>query len=205
MRSAPHSRLATIAVAAAAAAATVPATAEAAAPTGCPATTMTTPFAPWGDTAAYVLAPDGGFEKPASSWSLARGAAVGDGNEPFKIGGAADHRSLSLPAGSSATTAQMCIGVEHKTMRFFVKRTAAAPKASLNVEILYSNAAGKASSQRIGRISSSQAWAPSPILPLVVNRLAAARANAMQVAFRFTPQGGRFSIDDVYVDPYRRG
>jgi hypothetical protein len=205
LRCPPRPRLATVALAAVAATATLPAAAQAAGTTGCPDVPMTNTFAPWGDSAQYMLAPDGGLEKGGTAWSLTRGAAVGEGDATFKVGGPADHRSLALPAGSSATTAKMCIGVEHKSMRFFVKRTAAQPKASLNVEVLYSNAAGKASSRRIGRITSSRTWAPSPIVPLIVNELAAARGNAMQVSLRFTPQGGAFTIDDVYVDPWRRG
>ena len=39
-------------------------------------------------------------------------------------------------------------------------------------------------------------------LPIVVNSLALVQST--EVAFRFTPQNGsRWSIDDVYVDPYR--
>ncbi|MDX6704864.1 MAG: hypothetical protein QOI48_710 [Solirubrobacteraceae bacterium] len=205
LRSTPRSRLATVAIAAVAATATLPAAAQAAGSTGCPDVPMTDTFAPWGDSAQYLLAPDGGLEKGGSAWSLTRGATVAEGNATFKVGGLADRRSLALPAGSSATTAKMCIGVEHRSMRFFVKRTAAQPKASLNVDVLYLNAAGKASSRRIGRINSGRTWAPSSVLPLIVNRLAPARGNAMQVSLRFTPQGGAFTIDDVYVDPWRRG
>lgn len=202
MRFAPRSRIATLAIAAAAVG-TVPAAAQAAAKTGCPDVPTSHPFAPWGDDAPYVLAPNGDLERGGSAWSLGRGAAVVDGNEPFKVGGRADRRSLALRAGSSAATAPMCIGVEHKSMRFFVKRTAA-PKIALEVDVRYLDPAGKSSSLRIGRIAAGRSWAPSRILPLVVNRLAAARGNAMQVSFRFTPQGGGVTIDDVLVDPFRR-
>jgi hypothetical protein len=203
LRFAPRCRHATLAIVALAAMAAVPAAAQAAGASGCPAVPMSYPFAPWSDNATYMLAPDGGLEQGGSTWTLARGAEVGEGNESFQVGGRADHKSLALPAGSSATTAPMCIGVEHKSMRFFVKRTAASPQTSIDVEVLYSNRAGKQSSKRIGRIRAGRTWAPSPIVPLVVNELAAARGNAMQVSLRFTPDGGDFSIDDVYVDPWR--
>jgi len=204
LRLAPRSRLSTIAIVAAATAATaVPAAAQAAGTSGCPAVATSHPFAPWGDGASYLLAPDGGLEDGGSAWALAGGAAVSAGNESFKVGAASDHASLTLPAGSTATTAPMCIGVEHKSMRFFVKSAARSRKAVLKVDVLYSDGAGKLRSRNIGRIAARQTWQATPILPLAVNRLARARGNAMAVSLRFTPQGGGFSIDDVYIDPWR--
>src|SRR4051812_44477972 len=64
----------------------------------------TSVFAPWNDDRLYTLTPDGGFENGADGWTLDDGAAVADGNETFDVGGAADQRSLALPAGSSATS-----------------------------------------------------------------------------------------------------
>jgi hypothetical protein len=203
LRFAPRCRLVTIAIAVVAGATTAPAAAQAADTVGCPDVPMSHPFAPWGDSASYLLAPDGGLERGGSVWVLTGGAAVGKGNESAQVGGPADRASLALPAGSSATTARMCIGIEHKWMRFFVKRAGKSLKTSLDVDVLYSNLAGKPRSQRIGRIVAGETWAPSPVLPLVVNQLAVVRGNAMEVSFRFTPQGGGFSIDDVYVDPWR--
>jgi len=202
-RSIARRRLATLAVAAIAATAAAPAAAHAAGATGCPDTPMSNPFAPWGDSADYLLAPDGGLEAGGALWTLAGGAAVAAGNESFQVGGPADAKSLALPAGATATTAPMCIGVEHRTMRFFVKG-AGARKGSVKVEILYTDRDGAARSRRIGDVSGGRSWAPSPIVALVVNRLAPARGNAMQVSFRFTAKGGASVIDDVYVDPFRK-
>jgi hypothetical protein len=202
-RFAPRCRLVRLATVALAATAAVPAAAQAAAASGCPGVPLSHPFAPWSDHAPYMLAPDGGVEQGGSAWTLTRGAEVDEGNESFRVGGPADHRSLRLPAGSFATTAPMCIGVEHKSMRFFVKRTAALRDISLDIEVLYSTLDGQPRSKRIGRIPAGRAWAASPILALVVNELTAARGNAMPVSLRLTARGGGFSIDDVYVDPWR--
>lgn len=202
-RFAPRCRLATLAIVSLAATAAVPAAAQAAGSSGCPAVPLSYPFAPWNDHAPYMLAPDGGLEQGGSAWTLARGAKLDEGNESFRVGGPADHRSLALPAGSSATTAPMCIGVEHKSMRFFVKRTVPLREISIDIEVLHSTADGQQRSTRIGRITAGRSWTASPILPLIVNELAAARGNAMQVSLRFTPRGGGVSIDDVYVDPWR--
>jgi hypothetical protein len=41
---------------------------------------------------------------------------------------------------------------------------------------------------------------------MVVNRLAAERGNAMNVQIRLAPQGsGAWEIDDVLIDPYKKG
>ena len=42
-------------------------------------------------------------------------------------------------------------------------------------------------------------WGPSDILPITVNTY------EMTVSFRFTALSGDWAIDDVYVDPYRKG
>jgi hypothetical protein len=168
---------------------------------GCPAVPTVRPFAPWGDVADYLLAPDGGFEAGATTWNLAGGAHVVEGNEPFKVGRASDHRSLELPARGSATTAPICIGVEHRTMRFFNTSTRL---GTLTVQALYTTRDGKPASVTLGTVRGSDTWAPSDVLPMRVNELAGAFGNAMPVRLRFTALGAAASrIDDVYVDPYR--
>lgn len=167
---------------------------------GCPQVAVAQPFAPWNDAADYFLAPDGGLERGGQGWALSGGATVVRGNEPFHVVSSSDNRSLLLPAGSSATSAPFCIGVEHRTLRFFAR--AAAP-SSLDVDVLYADAAGAPRQQRIASQPGSGAWAPSDILPMVVNALAAERGNAMTVRLRFTPRRAAWAIDDLHIDPYR--
>jgi hypothetical protein len=164
---------------------------------GCPVTPSTTPFAAWGDVAEYVPAPGGNLEERAATWTLTGKAGAVEGNEPFRVGAPSDHLSLGLAAGSSATTAKMCIGVEHRTLRFFSK--ASKRTGSLKVEVLFGGRA-----RTIGTIGAATAWAPTEVLPMLVNELAPAHGNAIDVAFRFTPRGNAsWTIDDVYVDPFR--
>src|SRR5436853_1269877 len=86
-------------------------------------------FSAWHDNRGYVLTPDGGFENGAAGWTLENGAAVGEGNETFQVGGAADHQSLALPAGSSATSPAICVTRHTGIFRFFA-RTGGATQAS---------------------------------------------------------------------------
>ena len=176
---------------------------------GCPAAALSNPFSPWSDDADYQLAPGGDIEDAGGSWALSGGAEPQEGNETFMVAGAADHRSLKLPEDSSATTDRMCIGVEHKSFRFFVKRSGGHASSRLAVEVVVDRANGRERTVTAGVITGSDDLAPSPELPMIVNRLAEHADNAMNVSLRFEPIGaGRardavWSIDDVYVDPYR--
>ena len=193
---------ATVALAAVALSA-APASAAPSAPAGCPDVATVQPFAPWQDYADYLLAPDGDIEAGAAGWTLEDGAHAIEGNETFAVGGPADHRSLELPAGASATTPAMCIGEEHKTMRFFAR---SAGRGALTVEAMYSkrNGNGNAKSVTLGAVRADDAWAATDALPMRVNELAGDYDNAMSVSLRFTVRGNAsWQIDDVYVDPYK--
>jgi hypothetical protein len=132
---------------------------------------------------------------------------VVDGNESYSVHGSDDQSSLSLPAGSSATSIAQCTGIDHPTMRFFARNTGA-PSTRLRVEVLYPGLLGSIHSARLADIGASSDWGPSGIQTmLLTNVLATLSLQRTAVAFRFTPLdgAGQWSIDDVYVDPYRRG
>jgi len=195
-------RLAILAAATAASVATSAAPALADGPAQCPLAAVSSPFAQWGDGADYMLVAD--VEDAGASWTLSGGARARRGNETFMVGGAGDARSMRLPAGSSATTARVCIGGEHPSFRFFAKRTGGGDDASLRVDVVYANADGSEHVVQAGVVSGSTQWLPSNSLPTVVDAFATASGSALHAGFRFTPQGGgTWSIDDVYVDPHR--
>lgn len=169
--------------------------------------TATHPFMRFLDPLPYTLAPDGGFEAGARSWTLTGGARVVKGNEPFGL--SEGTHSLSLPEGSSATSAPMCVGLLLPIVRFAA--TGGELLASIKVEVLYTNVFGGRSSIELppGALPSGSKWAPTlPLLQLggLVN---AATLNGLttDVQFRFTPRGvfggGNWRIDSVYVDPWK--
>jgi hypothetical protein len=165
----------------------------------CASQSLSQTFLRWGDVASYTLDPGGDFEQ-GSNWALTGDAGVVPGNEPFRVGSASDGNSLSVPAGSSATSPSLCVGIEHPDMRFFA--AGSSPTARLAVEVLFEDSSGHIQSAPIGAISGG-AWAPTAPLPLVVNLLPLMPGGRTAVAFRFSATGGSFRIDDVYVDPYR--
>lgn len=167
----------------------------------CPTPELTQTFLPWLDAAWYRLTPDGGFERGATAWTLAGGAATVQGNEPYYVGSTTDHRSLALPLGSVAVSPPVCIDVDHPTVRFFVRNTGSAASL-LAVSVVFHALDGTLSSLKTGEIIGGAQWGPTPVVPVLANLLSL--AGDQQVAFSFAPvdAGGSWQIDDVYVDPY---
>jgi hypothetical protein len=165
----------------------------------CPGT-YSKPFAPWGDGAAYTLVGDGAFESGAAGWSLAGGAKVIDGNEPFFVHGAGDRRSLFLPRGSSATSPPVCMVLGRPKARLFA--VAPGGSGSFRVEVLSRSVLGILSVIDGGVVNAGSRWAPSEPLSLLGSNLSSALW-ATNVQLRFRPLGdSAVTIDDVYVDPW---
>jgi hypothetical protein len=196
-------RLAILAATVVASAAASAAPALASAPAAqCPAAPVSNPFAPWGDNANYQLAAN--VEDAGASWSLAGGAAAAAGNETFMVGSPSDHLSMRLPAGSTATTGRMCLGSEHPTFRFFAKRSGGSAISRLRVDVVVNDATGREWSLPVGLVAATGAWAPTSALRTVIDILAGVSGAGIQASFRFKPIGsGVWSVDDVYVDPFR--
>jgi hypothetical protein len=169
----------------------------------CDTQVLDEPFLPWADPASYTLVPNGTIEA-TRKWSL-DGAASVAGNEKFYVNAKDDRTALSLPAGSSATTAPICVGIEHPTLRFFA-RNRGSLLSRLLVEVRWEDASGRVWETPIGVVTGDDGWAPTLPFPIVVNLLALLPGQRTAVAFKFTVRGsGDWSIDDVYCDPWRHG
>ncbi len=194
-----------LAVVSASAAAMAVSAAPAGAAVVCPDSTSQA-FLPWNDRGNYGLAPNGGFESGAAGWTLTGGARVVAGNEPFFLSGPGAN-ALSLPAGSSATSPPMCVGLLSTKMRFLAAN-AGARSSRLHVQVIYSGGVGGllgGLGQTLGIADEGSdrgapAWNPmQPVFMLG----GAAPLLTQSVRFRFTPlgAGGNWRIDDVYLDP----
>ena len=172
--------------------------------TSCEDQAFERPFLPWLDPAQYVLAPDGTFSRRAAGWTLSGARIVAD-NEPYYVHGDEAPAALALPAGSSATSRAMCVGVLHPTLRLFARNTGSL-LGTLLVEVLFEDASGQVRALPIGTVAASRGWHPTLPLPVLANLLALLPNERTAVAFCFTPQGPSSSwrIDDVCVDPYTK-
>ena len=158
------------------------------------------PFAQWGDSASYTLVGDGAFEGGAAGWSLAGGAKVVPGNEPFYVHGAGESRSLLLPKGSSATSPAVCMVLGRPKARLFAM--APAGSGSMRVDVLSRNLLGILSVIDGGVVTAGSQWQPTQPLSLLGSNLGSALW-ATWVQLRFRPMDdATLAIDDVYVDPW---
>jgi hypothetical protein len=161
----------------------------------------TQPFKPWGDLTQYNLAPGGAFESGSPSWTLRGGASMVSGNEPWKVAGAGHTRSLRVPAGASATSPTICVGLEHPAIRFFAKNDRAL-LSTMTVEVITETSLGLTAAVPVGTVLPSGHWKPSPQFLVVANLLPLLPGEHTPVQFRLTPVGlGTWSVDDFYVDP----
>lgn len=171
----------------------------------CSSQQVSQPFWPWQDPNSYYRVPGGTFEWGLPGWSTTAGAGVTAGNEPWFVSGFGGH-SLSLPPASSATSPPTCVSAVSPTLRFFARSSGASSGSSLTVEVLFQNTLGILSSLPIGSVSASGNWTPTPVYLVVANALSVLGGGYGNVAFRFTSQGNAtWQIDDVYVDPWRKG
>jgi hypothetical protein len=166
----------------------------------------TQPFARWGDVNNYTLVTGGTFESGSIPWLLFPSASVGAGNESYYVHANSDSRSLGLPSGSSATSPAVCTSIYHPTLRLFVRNTGSSA-SRLKVEALYPGLLGGVQVARLGDLSGTATWQPSPTFALTVtNLLATLSLQQTAIAYRFTPEdsSGQWRVDDVYVDPRMR-
>jgi hypothetical protein len=183
-----------------------PSTANAGLGISCP-DPVTQAFQLWNDPAYYAFVPNGGFESGTYGWTVSGSAKVVAGNESFYVHSPSDRYSLSLPAGSSATSPPICISLLNSKMRFF-NVNAGNPNARLKVQVLYNGGVGGLLSivtkllkiSDVGYVTAGNAWQPSTPVGMLSGTLPLLTSS---VQFRFTPieSNGAWRIDDVYLDP----
>jgi len=177
------------------------ATAQAGDVARCEGRVIEQPFTAWEDPADYFLAPDGDFSGGGAGWDLA-GATLVEDNEPWNVHGSESAAAVRIESGASATSPLICVGLDDPTMRFFARSTGDTP-GTLDVEVLYTDGDGVEQALTIGTIAGDGTLEWTPVTPLAI----VANTYEMTVAFRFTAygEGSSWLIDDVYVDPYRKG
>ena len=114
-------------------------------------------------------APGGAFEVGDEAWSLNRASLVAE-NEPWKVHGATDKRSLKLPPGASATSPVMCVGIHEPMVRLFARNNRAL-LSTLTVEVTFQTSLGLKATVPFGVILPSGKWKPSPRFYMLVNLL----------------------------------
>jgi hypothetical protein len=165
------------------------------------------PFSAWGDTGYYGLGPSGSFESGATGWTLSGGAAVKSGGNPLRASSA--QYSLSLPAGSTATSPTICVETGSPFARMFANTPVRnlGYGSALKVELIYTDAStGKTTTRAVTTLAQRSSWGPTEHLALggPVD-IKTGKDGRKTVRYRFTPlYGTAWSIDDLFIDPKRR-
>lgn len=170
--------------------------------TQCATESLSPVFRPWLDPSRYTLSPGGAFEG-TSGWT---GGAAVSGNEPFHVHGRGDAGALSVSGGQTVTSPTVCVGVDHPTVRLFARSTGG-PLGLLRVDVSFWGPLGIPLRLPIGVVPATERWQPS--LPIVIpaSLLPLLPGRRTPVTFHLVPVGARaaFEVDDVYVDPYKKG
>jgi hypothetical protein len=161
---------------------------------GCGPTTNA--FAQWGDSRSYDFA--SGFESNGAGWTLAGGAKVVAGNEPFYLHSDSDNSSLLLPSGATATSPALCFGLLDPGLRFL----AVAPSGSgtLHVQLVARGLLGVLSVIDGGTIQVGSTWAPTEVFSTLGSQLSVpAGTKTIQVVLTSSDD---VQVDDLYIDPW---
>jgi hypothetical protein len=169
----------------------------------CPSQALTQPFARWGDSNKYELAPAGDFEGSLSSWSLEGGAAKVAGSDSYDATGSAGKYSLQLPAGAVAISPPICVSSADPSFRLFVRSTSGT--SAVRIETEYAGLVGLLSGLLTPNqgLSTNTTWQPSAMLSTSLGLPTLLGTAVLQL--RFTGVKGTTQLDDVFIDPHGRG
>jgi hypothetical protein len=199
----PHKRaLALVAACFALAVAAQPA-AAATTPTTCPDMVSSQVFAALGDTANYTPVAGGTFEGDVSGWTL-NGASVVPGNEPWQVDGSSDSKSLRIPSGVSAVSPTFCVSSKTPSWRFFAHAANTSPGTVLHVYV-QTTVSGRVLKLPVAQYTGANysSWAATP--SMVLGKVLPPNFNVnVQFVFAADSNGGAWSLDDVFVDPYAK-
>lgn len=156
-------------------------------------------FASFGDQDWYYPAPNGGFESELT-WSRSGSVQVISWTDPFDLLGADDHRSLLLGRGGSVTTPQLCVSRRTPHLRFLGMGYG----DDLEVTVRTYGEDGEVTDSSTDDVWRDviPAWRPSPKVDLKTSEFELGRIGYVDVTFE---SRGYWVIDDVLIDPYRKG
>ena len=174
----------------------------------CTAPRLFNPLLAFKDRRDYFVAPAGDFEDSTlPGWQLTGGAAVTSGNSPHAVTGEAHANSLSLPAGSSATSPEMCVDLSYPTFRFFVAQLERDTDSDLAIDVIYPGLAkNNVREAKKFRLKAKDGWKLSDDIKLEPQRLGKAwgwRRIAIRFRVESDNKSAAYRVDDVLIDPRR--
>jgi hypothetical protein len=179
----------------------------------CPLQPTTKAYAKFGDQADYSPVPGGSFEEASTGWTFIT-SKLTLGNDGYNV--IPGKRSVALGGGLAAGLAtvispKFCVDKTHPYFRFMLRPMGAV--GALATFIIYKDQSGKLVrsliASNINTTFMPGYWRPSVLNPLSVNipLLEAGGTASVQLMFvsALSVNGPSYYIDNVMVDPYRRG
>ena len=176
---------------------TVSSSGSAAPATGsCVAPTLTQPFASFGDSNMYAIAPG---ESPdnfsGSGWTLSGGAQI----LSTTLSDGTTGSVLELPSGASAVSPKMCVTNDYPTARWMQRNVTGSTGVSIDARYLATNATAASS---LSVPATGSAWSLTPILS--INPSSASGWQLATFTFIGAPSGSTVELYDFYIDPKMR-
>ena len=157
-------------------------------------------FSPFGDSDWYALVPQGDFES-MPTWSKSGNVTLAASSDPFALTGTMGKNSLRLQSGGWVRTPLLCVNLLTPHLRLVATATGG---GELEVETRLIGCPQRLISWSSTSISPSdhRGWQPSEKIDLNTGCLGPERSGILDVRFRGQ---GDWLIDDVMIDPYKRG
>jgi hypothetical protein len=157
-------------------------------------------FSAFGDSDWYALVPQGDFES-MPTWPKDGNVTLAASSDPFALSGSMGASSLRLQSGGWVRTPLLCVNLLTPHLRFVATATG---DGELEVETRLIGCPRRLISRSSTNISASAhgGWQPSEKIDLNTTCLGPERSGVVDVRFRGE---GDWLIDDVMIDPYKRG
>ena len=170
----------------------------------CPSVTTFRPFSPWGDQREYVRIPGGSFDDDDFAWTGSGAARVVPADNPFQLGSRGIGSAL-LSSGDSLTSPAICIDRSYPHLRF-VARALAGP-AKLGLAVTWEDARGNEKETVLDAQDAKQyrGWGVSRMVRLRDALPRHEEIRDVHVRFFVDRKAGTWLVDDVFIDPYKRG
>ncbi len=157
-------------------------------------------FSPFGDNDWYALVSQGDFES-LPTWSRGGNVTLAPTSDPFALTGTMGESSLGLQSGGWVRTPLHCVDLLTPHLRFVATATGG---GELDIETRLIGCPRQLISRSSTSIlpSDHSGWQPSAKIDLNTSCLGPGRTGIVDVRFR---SEGDWLIDDVMIDPYKRG
>jgi hypothetical protein len=167
----------------------------------CPSSTVSQPFAQFGDNADYTLVESGTFESGAQGWSLKSAEVAEEGPASMN----AKH-ALLVKSNGEAVSPGFCVNAEYPSYRFFARQRSGGYFGALSVSLRWVDSYGYPHEAQAAQINPTTGWSLSPVLELASKLplwMSGGTLSGVKLVFR-SNYSSVWMVDDVYIDPYRR-